>query len=1412
MPTLYLQCNMDRLGPAYENGKPYYLLTLSVAFADVPATADEVRNTLRPWAWTSIAGLSVYKQPAAGGAFTKVDHDVVPVATLAGRANLIAALDQELEAQLKDFGATAPDFAWDPIKPKQTAWNGRTGRDWRSWVGHIGSYPGGIGSALNLAFVFVPHTAPELDDIVLAAPHVVLSNVELKPGDPATNLKPITGLPGAFEWKYEGSDVKAVLNKLEPPKADVDTYINIETLWRNKLPLDGGGNWTEQLDDRLAQAFDGPERLLGWVRRRAAGKPIPADFNDLLTAALYRVVSAALDSSLRPPHADAISLLPAKVDSSLPPIPLGTPIPASFLSIVKDAIIKAGANFPATAFPPPPDNGETFHDNWSVVQESFRQNEVLMNIVLQLWKGFFGAKWTEELEKALTERLQQLTQLHQHLLSHSTGNTWRALVPEGVKAGEELNTATLRVRDDLRAFGKLTWPAGDADWNALIDEQVDKVMLPPRDIAADCTSDGLLIQVDKIEAPATNPTRDKQDYLRRITGVGIMLQHKGGPWRCLNMADVKVLLEPDAEGMPVDTTPKAVPYRFAYAAGIRQGFVKYLNQPLVAKSPWSSLAPSRKLEPGRDNGNAAEAGFLRYDSPYQRKQPGETEWLLERLVYGEDYVAAPFYFGNAGILPAELAASDGGSHRIPWSFKLPDATVQLPAATQLTYRRSCHVGLLRINEAVSFPPAVPEHVYPIASVLEKEPEERHPLIILTPSNQRGWQSGRQSFSFSVRPPSLDVKVWDRWIPESDQNRDHRKGVLGQLHDLRFRLDAGLSGKADTTVDDPAVTGFEIKAERLWPTAQSFTATTNPVFKPKKDPADRLSVEQKEGIAIKVMSAAIAAPTVEVVNDVFVLKIPDGEVWQVNLQPTIPPESRKRFVTEVVNQTEPLSFVVEVAQPLVNSEAAARQLYDSLKLERPAGKNQLNVKLDPAGFLAFAPLVHRVELVTQRWRWDGRPVYELPLTDPPQSGLPFEKVGELDEFEGDGLLFSSREDSDASILPTQVEFAAKPQPVTLREIDWTGKDGVLYYRLAVRVFSRYEGLLAEAVPVESSGVSGLRQPRRWKRYVRESVWGKRVPKPSVKLVLPLTESITNLAGTKGAAGWLVWLDEQWYGEAMGGLGEGLRSEIIEVRLPDSLDEVRKQFGPDAIIELPDDPFATHEIELPKPVGAIGSTFDTIAEAPLFAHSVFFQPPPVVKQEGQEQALDLSFYFVKVRFQRVIAGADPSKPRGADKELASDLTDGYWTQILPPAEWWFVQEAKARVHISELTFSMGNGFVWQGRPATILPTGPQPQPADSVCRFQLFGLVTQRVTDAFGRKEQERFAKLCSLQKLATSDLTPRNKLRLIEVQFRLKANEPLPVADTEQALSELVKALFPNGDTPEDAKGRIIRVSSPLVLL
>ncbi len=1427
MPKLHLQCNMDRLGPDYEANKPYYLLSLSVAFATPPATKAEVKNALQPWIWPAINMLSVYKQAAAG--WTEVKHHLLPAATLASPKVLTDALTAELDAQLDDFQPA--DFVWDAINPKPpTAWNGRKGRDWRSWVGHVGTYPGGIGTALNLTFVIVADTALDETDVVLAAPHFTIDATAYKPKDPANFLKPVTGQSGVFQWDYDG-DASAFLNAPQRPVPDLSTFINIRTQWRNGLTLDGGGDWTVQLDDRLAQAFDGVERLLGWVRLAIGkAKPLPANVNELLLDAAFAIVRPAIDNASRPPMGDGLSKLPRKVKPNLPPFGSGPTAPANWKVILEKALRDAGGStFTVETFPPDP-GSFSFRDDWAMIQSQFRQPATLTLLILELWKQFFGANWNEELRKALAEELGKISQLHLHLLAHAAGPTWRGLVPDGTPAGEEFLKAKESVRQGLEAFGKTTWPAGDADWATIISDQSRTVMLPARDIPLDSTSDGLMIKVDKVETDPNDPVKDKQDYLRRITGVGVLLKKLNGPWRCLNMAHIQVLNAVSGEYNPLDTGAKAIPYRFAYSGDLRQGFIKYLNQPLVAVSPWSQLSPSRTLEPVRVVN--PDQGLVRYDSPYKKNGGEGPEWLLERLVYGQKYVAAPFYFANGGSLPKELAASDGGTGKLPWSFVMPADATELPGSQGVEYLRNCPVGQLRIVEAGNFPPEVPERVYPITPVIEKSqdpadplvqpmPANKNPLVLLIPSNKTGWNTnlGRQSVDVSLRPPALDLKVWDRCIPDdagnATSNRERRRSVLGEAHKLRFELDAGNLKHGDATVDDPFVSGFKVSGVRLWPSTKRFNAAIAPTFKLQPATVQGLAAEQKTAIKVTVTSAAVSGPKLELdaATGVYKLSIPDGEIWHIDFLPTVPAEFQKVFVPEVINKLEPLSLVVEVARQLPKDAAAVKQLYDGLKLERV--DNKLLVKLDSTQFKAFSGLIHRVEVVSQRWRWDGRPVYEIPLpTDPNEaakSGLPFTKLGELDKFEGDGMLFSSREETDASIFPTQVEFAdaTLPQQATIRDIDWGNKAGVLYYRFAVRAYSRYEGLLEDPSPVDSARPASPGGPLHWKRYVRESLWSERVPKPAVKLVLPLTQSVAGVGGNRNAAGWLVVLNEPWYGEEMAGLGESLSSDLISVKLPDSLDETRAQFGPDPIIELPDDPYGQCDVVLPRPVGAIGNTFDVVSGAPLFANSSFFQSPPVVleKETGNPVMIDLTFHFIKLRFKRVIFGIDPKDPRG--RKIESEYTDGYWTQLLPPADWWYVAEAKERVQIRDLRLATQRGFLWKGNEAVIVPMGPHPQPKDSFSRFQLFALVTTDAIDVFGRSGQEFFVALSSLDKLKQLNLDERTNVRLLEVQFRVKEGDPLPISPTEPSLNDLVNLLFTKGDQgPEDAKARVVRVSPP----
>ena len=57
------------------------------------------------------------------------------------------------------------------------------------------------------------------------------------------------------------------------------------------------------------------------------------------------------------------------------------------------------------------------------------------------------------------------------------------------------------------------------------------------------------------------------------------------------------------------------------------------------------------------------------------------------------------------------------------------------------------------------------------------------------------------------------------------------------------------------------------------------------------------------------------------------------------------------------------------------------------------------------------------------------------------------------------------------------------------------------------------------------------PRQKRTYVKKCSWTDRVPKPLVKLVIPLTHAAEQFDVTRHTAGWLVVLDEAWHGEAI-----------------------------------------------------------------------------------------------------------------------------------------------------------------------------------------------------------------------------------------------------------------------------------------
>jgi hypothetical protein len=265
-----------------------------------------------------------------------------------------------------------------------------------------------------------------------------------------------------------------------------------------------------------------------------------------------------------------------------------------------------------------------------------------------------------------------------------------------------------------------------------------------------------------------------------------------------------------------------------------------------------------------------------------------------------------------------------------------------------------------------------------------------------------------------------------------------------------------------------------------------------------------------------------------------------------------------------------------------------------------------------------------------------------------------------------------------------------------------------------------------------------------------------------------------------------------------------------------------------------------VSLPRPVGAIGSTFDDPSgAAPFYSRASFFQRAPSVNP--QDAMRDLSFHFLKIRFRRVlVSGSDRTPPTNLPR---SDWTDAHWVQILPAANRWRCQYYEIApdgktIQWKDLAWLRTDDhlpFFWSrsarafqhadsadGPRRTFFPLTTAQNPhtnelTDSLppkFHFALYAMVSRIVADAFGRSDQEAFDSIIPLNGLGAAIEPPSGTcvLHLIEIQFRTEG--------TFKTLDDLAKALFPSRDeqsigaidNTEDARARIVRISPAIPIV
>ena len=1435
---LNLQLNLEQLGPSYWGERPYYSLLIAAALqpeSNESVTAADVDSLLRLWRW-DYPELVVVGAPADLSAdWAPLPHTVLTEAPPSGLTHLQSRLDTELDAQLATFAAG--DFTWSAIgtstavetKAMPVGDEPRRGRDWRAFLSHLSTSPGGTGIHLRLTIFFHLASKPPEGTIVLAAPVLALPGrttaVRPQPEADAGAITEVANVDpprSVFRWDYvPDANLRphAFVTALGAPAAPVpEALINLQTLWRQAPPAFVGPDehWLASLPDRLAPAFSLPRPVIDELRTLGEA-PVPQDFPPRVRRALFEVLAPAFD--------------PVPISGDKPRRPIGG-------VHIQDVVLFKHARPEEFALPlMMPDTwlplGQLPSTAAACAREmdgrltDFSRHATLAQHLLILWKAAYRGDAWPALEKKLATEIDTLGRtrsLFTWLLSHQEAPFWPALLAPGLPVGGELAAIETRLKDALVVFARTALDDPSEELVRQLGLAASRTLRNDSHPAKDPTSDGLTVQVDRVAPTGPGLADDRGDYLRRISGAGVLLRRKGDiEWRCLNMAALVVGPRGSSELLLDDANDYAVPRRFH-----NQPFIPYQNQPVIAESPWSRMAPARTI--------ASDAFPVEPLLSYSERAYVSGRWKLQRLMYGETYQIAVFYFSNAGAVPSACAADQGTATARPWRFVLPTLDENDDAATivEHEYKRRCPVGPLRLSrdEAGPFPPPLPDRVWPLTTQLRAAKDAERlkadagaltadapadPLFVLTPivssASAAGiWAVPIEKRSFQVRPPSLDAKVWERWQPDitTDEERRQRTQILGEhfgllnAHLLKLRLDE------DDTLDDPAVGAFEVALTRMYP-APAHAGPFGPFPFGNPGGATGVKSQQRAGRRVVVMSSAAAQPTVSQVQGDVQVAIPNHEVWHVHLRPLVTAASRRRFTTQAEASIDISTDVtVEVAAPLYANDADRQQHGDALHRAltfthvtadpATAREEEITVDLDAAKLQRVAPLLHRTELFVQRWRWDGRPVYEAPDATAP-SGLPFNTSGNIPDGAHadrlDEMLFAEREDFEE--IPGTVDLSS-PRGNRLHSLKLTSMDGVLYYRLGVRAFSRYEGLLAPAHYLDSG--APVENRRRWRRYVVPLRWRQAVPKPLVKIVLPLTETI----GAATVPGWQVTLDESWYSETLGGLGEYLESAIDDVALPDDAAQRRPQFGADPIIDMAPDSFALDAPTLPRPIGAVGYTFDTGSSAPLWVRSSFYQPPPQV-QSGR----DLAFHFAKLRFQRVIAGGDG----GDATPMVSGWTDPYWVQILPPADRWWIQRGdgtRANVSIAEFRLRADGRLQVAGQDVVVLPTGSSVPKPSTIGRFVVYAFVSREAFDAFGRSAQDAFVTIVPVEELPRDEDVSRlphdaRRVRLVEMQYRLAPDAPVPTG-----LTQVAEALFrgyQDRGAQLDASGRIVRASVPI---
>ena len=929
----------------------------------------------------------------------------------------------------------------------------------------------------------------------------------------------------------------------------------------------------------------------------------------------------------------------------------------------------------------------------------------------------------------------------------------------------------------------------------------------------------------KVHPTAGDDVADQNDPLRGMSGLGILLREQNATdWSALNLASLYVNTSQSSD--PTTTVPTYIrakanvlaPYRLSVRNGIRQTAVSYDNHSLIAQSPLTPMSSEIVID--APQGTASNPLFqFRYE-PDPNKLNDKTQvdaWAhIYGLKFGRGYDFLPFRMTNSGALPREL--TDG----TPWNLSPPDAFKSDGfTLTSATYLRRVPISYPRLPFAAAAAekgtlPAIPASVFPLARAFPKSGGPSPvvnangkdlPLLLLwaTPKNPR---NPNKSYTFTVRPPQINLQTWDRWVAAyPDTLPAPAPAAAPTMRNTRAAVHADTVAAAkkssadavtvavqtsttvpplDTSIDDPAVSFLEFTLTVISTSATKVTPANldQLIAIPGPQPIassftylDGFAQVQSLPYTVTIAIDTAVDMKVDRVNRTIAITILEGDIWRLTVTPLVSVDALARFEKfsgsdnqfgpQAVTLVDPSGnnvsvyrtpaaareLIIEAAAPL--ADTTPKLFWNSLSLDFDQTSRTLTAGLNPAP-LTRPDLFYQADITHQVWRWMGRPFPD---------GSFSETLGTAPDLNADAILptalnweaqaFAERSLTDVHLVSSNANYPLisrstidaqgnvtstkqAPSAKALTQYDLSNDRRAHYYLFSLTLHSRYEGLpdFYPAQKITSSNPLEAPYFTPWNRiFLPAAASATPPPKPKVLLCLPLTEPLDpSLSTSDPRTSFLVIADEPW--PQVGGLAEQLIASIQLAPDPavplDSFDPGTPlpEIGPDPIL------FSSAYSGPPNPAfsmpGApIGTTFDDLSSAPLFANTCFQFPLP----DGLHAA---DWHMAKLTFVRSLPAKLTTSTTGS--ALQSAPTDPVWVQFLPSSYHFRYQKVGGAplpdpLNVIQLLFQpagQGIQFFFNGSSVTIL-SGPAGVPTPP-SQLEIWAMLMQQITDAAGKPGQ------------------------------------------------------------------------------